>query len=301
MADEEDDFAELDATNDDDFAKFIAEGDDAPEAEPKAEPAAGDPDPAPAAEPEQPAKEQTGERPDASNPDKATVPLREHLNERDRRKAADKRADDLEKRLAELEAAAAPAKEAPAPADPLTDPEGFLKQQDDRFASVAEKQEAIAQQQAEAQFVHAVQLDVQRAKAEGPDYDAAYAFAIQSRTAELKAIHPGATDEDISGVVARDELALAQAAVQRGERPSEALKRWAASRGYQAASGGDPAAPAAKSSTVPKDEARARNQSLSSASGTKEPADALAAMGYDEQGELSDKEWEDKMRRAGRL
>lgn len=118
------------------------------------------------------------------------------------------------------------------PADPLTDPEGFARQQQEWRDSVTQSQQATVQQQQQAAFVQAVQSDVQRARSESPDYDAAYDFAIQSRKTELRTMYPAATDDEIMGVIGQDEVKLAQIAMQNGKRPSEQLKEWATSRGW---------------------------------------------------------------------
>ncbi len=248
---DEDDFLDEDTggdgTEDDAGSADVAVSDD------EGDEAGGSPEDAPAAAGDDPVASDTPKaKPQTDKPDVEAALIGELREMREERKAL----------RAEIAALKEPKKEPEAPQtipDPLTDPEGWQKYNDDRFASVDQRQQEIIEQQAQAQFVQTVQSDVQRAKAEGPEYDAAYEFAITSRRNELRALHPNATDEQIRQVIAQDELALAQTAMQSGQRPSSLLVEWAKSRGYQSA-------PAAASKP---EGAKRRNKSLGSVSGGK--------------------------------
>ena len=208
---------------------------------------AGDaPDEAPAAAGGDPAASEVPKaKPQTDKPDVETAMIAELRAMREERKA-------LREEIAALKE---PKKEPEAPAipDPLTDPEGWQKYNDERF-------DQVAQRQAQGQFVQMVQSDVQRAKAEGPEYDAAYEYAIKSRTDELRVAFPEASEQEIGQIIFQDEMGLAQAALKSGRRPSAVLVEWAKARGYQSA-------PAAGSAATPA--AKARNKSLGSVSGGK--------------------------------
>ena len=296
----------FDASDDEAFAKFLEDGPDDAEKEITSEAS----DPA-ALEQETPSEEispdtEREEAFDASEAEAAkdhpsqNIPPHVVQKERRKRQEAEARAADLEDRLAKLEAAAAPKEPEPEPApappaDPVLDPEGFAAQQqaerDTLLARVEANEQAQQQQQQYQQLAAVVGADVQRARAEGPTYDSALEFARHSRASELRALHPTATDEQIQQQVYTDELSLAQSAVQQGQSPSERMIAWASARGFQSQ---PVAAPKAQ---IPPEEARARNQTLGGKSGTKEPSNPLAKMGYDEIGELSDKEFEEKIAR----
>lgn len=300
MAGEKNDLADFDVTDDEAWAKMIA-------AEPDAEPAPVDEtvdDAAPeadteaVADPEPETAKEPERDPDDTHPAKATVPLHQLLDERDKRKS-------LEKRLADLEAASAPkAEPAPVP-DPLTDPEGYREWDERRFASIQQERQLEALQSHYA-------MDKLEAFQTVEGYKEQYQALVDDRAAELRDAFPDATAEQVQRQIQIDEINLAAQAAQAGVRPHQMVKRvldqrnaqaraWAEANGYAPPAGGAAPAPAPAAATIPKDEARARNRSLSSTSGTKEPTAALAKMGYEEQAELTDKEWEEQMRRSGML
>ena len=305
MAGEKNDLADFDVTDDEAWAKMIADGDveaEQPDADAEQDNDGSVLDLVDVVDEPEPAKgreraKEPERDPDDTHPAKATVPLHQLLDERDKRKS-------LEKRLAELEAASAPKVEPTPVPDPLTDPDGYREWDERRFASIQQERQVEALQSHYA-------MDKLEAFQTVEGYKEQYQALVADRAAELREAFPDATPAQVERQIQIDEVNLAAQAVQAGMRPHQMVKRildqrnaqaraWAEANGYAAPAGGAAPAPAAPAG-IPKDEARARNRSLSSASGTKEPAAALAKMGYEEQGELTDKEWEDQMRRAGLL
>lgn len=243
--------------------------------------------PEPAKQPERAAED--------THPAKQTVPLHDLLSEREKRKA-------LERRLEALEAASAPKQEPATIPDPLTDPDGYREYDQRRFDAMQQEQQVSA-------LRHSYAVDKLEAFQTVEGYQDQYHRLVESRQAELQRQHPGATPEQIQQQIQLDEMHVAMQAQQMGVRPHQLVRQmmeqreaqaraWAEANGYQRPA--DPAPAAAPA--IPADEARRRNRSLASASGTKEPSvpiEQIAA--YDAQGELSDKEWEEKMRRAGMM
>lgn len=185
------------------------------------------------------------------------VPLAALHEERERRKAEQKRSRELEAREARLAGRldalneAVKPKEAPRPLDVQTQPIEVLQElKDFRDQTLAERQQA---QQFE-QFKSVYAAKAQEFAKETPDFKDAYKYVVESRIAELQAI--GYDQNAASQMAAQDELNIAGKAFQDGANPAERLYALAKARGYQKSAEAPAKAPNGSTEAIPDPMAR---------------------------------------------
>ncbi len=222
-----------------------------------------------------------------------TVPHHALHEERERRKAADKRARDLEienakfkERFSIVEKLYGKQEDGPkAPPKPEEDIFGafeHLAKQVDGLAKTHEQSQAAARQSAQMQeLVGHYRNDAAKFEAQNADFKEAYNFLLQSRAQELMALGYD-TPVELQEALQREEMAIATMAFEKGRSPAETIYNLAKGRGYKKA---DPKGDAqAKLDTI--ERGAGLNKSLSSAAGTsgegEMTAEQLLAMPNDE-------------------
>lgn len=268
-----------------------------------------EPEAAPEAPPEeaqdavQPAEQVEPDVGDDAQP--KNVPLKALHSERDRRKAAEQKARELELRLARLEGRMEqPQPQASQPAAPdeiqIPDPE------EDVFGAVKGTAEEVRRMRAEIQRQQqetAQRIQVERIqtayRSEGsalisadPEFKTAYEHLIRSRQEELTALgytDPAAREQ----IIQRDELQFFLAVKQQGRDLGETLKQYAKARGWQASK---PQPPAPK--TDPNEKPKTLSGTGTSPSGPM-TVDRLIAMGEREFSAYYDKNPETVRRLMG--
>lgn len=120
------------------------------------------------------------------------------------------------------------------PVDPLLDPDGFARAQQERDRRL----EAMVMQQQQAfqarQMQEARQVDVQRAeqafRKENPDYDDAIAHVAQARAQELSMY--GLSEQQIQAQISQDANAIYDSARRMNMNPAQLIYQIAQQRGY---------------------------------------------------------------------
>lgn len=140
--------------------------------------------------------------------------------EREKRKEADKRAEEFERRLAALEK---PAEEEPQYVDPLVDPEGFRKYDEWRQKMIDQKfdqinQQSTQQSQQTQRLQQAAQAE-QQFMEKTPDYMPTVKAMADARAKELYGM--GMTGPEIQAQMAKDANAIFDAANAIGMNPAE--------------------------------------------------------------------------------
>lgn len=198
---------------------------------------------------------------DEVDPKSDVVPYGKFHRQIERRKDAETRAEANERRAAEaearanvafqrmaelMEAARPPQEEQAAPADPGQEPDyednpiGWIawRAQKDRFndhQAEAQRAQQVEHQRRSGEFQRAVTGDVERFKAQTPDYQEAVTFYWNSRGPELMAM--GYSQNEAAEIIRRDEMQIAQLALQRRQSPAATYYAIAKARGYQQGNG----------------------------------------------------------------
>jgi hypothetical protein len=141
----------------------------------------------------------------------------------------------------------------PAP-DFLKDPRGYV---DWQARQAARELKAVKDEQAQAAQLQAAQVQIQQVlthtdaaerafQVEHPDYTDALTHIRQSRTRQLKLLHPEATTEQINDAIGKEEIAIAHRLLSAGRDPAAFAYEHAQTIGYtpkaKAAAGGTAAA-----------------------------------------------------------
>ncbi|MGJ5074568.1 hypothetical protein [Bradyrhizobium oligotrophicum] len=204
--------------------------------------------------------------------------------DRQLRKAREKLAN-FEGRFAVLERASGKPGEQPQQHDGPPSPVGAVRALQARLdgQDEAAKAERTAADE-RTRFVQDYRADAAQFEQTNPDFKAAYAFLLNSRAAELRAI--GYEDpKALHDALTADEFAIAQMAFQKGKSPSEMLYALATQRGYVKADSKKPDASAAeKLDAIAR--GQAANKSLNNTGGstgdTDMTAERLLSMPMDE-------------------
>lgn len=98
---------------------------------------------------------------------------------------------------------------------------------------VAQMEQQTQRQNQEQQFIRHVATVTSQYAATVPDYKDAYTHAVTTRVAELRAL--GCPENQIATTIQRDELMIAQQALQQGKNPGELIYAYANARGYKKA------------------------------------------------------------------
>ncbi len=189
-------------------------------------------------EKEKAAADDKGKEKDKKEPEKKddTVPLAKYLDDRNRYKAELEQRDltikQIQDRLEAFEKKHAP-KEAEAP-DYVEDPQGYVDHKVQRALSAleqaskkaedqgkkAEETASKARETAELQgFMQQLSAHESRYVAANPDYHDALAHMRGIRAFQLKQFQPDITDEQISSVIAQEEINLAVQLARAGRDP----------------------------------------------------------------------------------
>ncbi|WP_316219389.1 hypothetical protein [Bradyrhizobium sp. SZCCHNR2026] len=227
---------------------------------------------------------ETGTKPQDRGPQH--VPLAALQEERNRRRDLDKQLREARERLANFEGRFAVLERStgkPGAAEQQQD--GPPNPEDDIFGAVKALQARIDGQDEAAKaeraaadertkFVRDYQADAAQFEQTTPDFKQAYAFLLNSRAAELKAI--GYEDpKALHDALTADEFAIAQMAFQKGKSPSEMLYALATQRGYVNADSKKPDTSAAeKLDAIAR--GQAANKSLNNTGGSTGDADMTA-------------------------
>lgn len=174
---------------------------------------------------------------------------------------------EAQQRVAELELQARAAQKpttVDAGPDPATDPLGALMHQLGQVqAKISELQsQQVAQQTQQTQltafqqFQNNVQALRNQFAAATPDFDAAYAHVRNARIADLQAF--GLSQAKINETIFREEVTLAENAINSGKNPAAVIYDMAKRHGYAAAPAA-PQAPAAKLEAIAAAQAAAKN------------------------------------------
>lgn len=155
----------------------------------------------------------------------------------------------------------ADAAEAEADPDFLADPKGYVDAQQKKIGDAVKKLEDQTKEQADQSKAQQALQGLINATAQAeatfveqnPDYADALTHVRAVRTDQLRMIHPDATDEQIRGAVAQEELAIAHQVLTRKGNPAEFIYGFAKTMGYTKKAAA--AAPAARR-PVDKDAAR---------------------------------------------
>lgn len=253
------------------------------EAEPEAEEATPD-GPEQETEGEQDADEtETAEEVQSSEdePKGRKVPIGELYAEREKRKQAQAKLEQMEAKVGQLENTYArvmerlngqqqpqqPVYQAPAIPAYEADPVAHLKAKIDQLeGGVSSYGQQMAQRNAMEQFQQALGYLEGQYRTQAPDYDAAVEFAKQQRDAELSAL--GYNEEARANILRQEIIGVSASAMQRGQNPAEVFYNYAKVKGWgrqqQAAPAPAPApkpapAPAQKLATVAKAQSASRS------------------------------------------
>lgn len=227
-------------------------------------------EPAPVAE-EAPDEGAESEAHEDGKPQKGHVPHAAMHKEREGRKAAERQRDELLARIEALEASQPkpePVKVEPAPVadevpDAILEPEKFNEWLKGQFQKQDGNFEQLQREAEERRILATFTEQTQRARAAKPDYDTAVTQAMQNRVAEIRAMSPGATEDQISQHVNGEVRALVQQAIAQGQDATEMLYNVALARGYRPA---ESAAPADASRMQALKKAEQNTQGLASSS-----------------------------------
>ena len=207
--------------------------------------------------------------PEPDKPPPGMVPQGALHQERERRKAAEANAQELQARIAAIEARLNPPAEIVVP-DPVLQPEAFKQFQIDQIKQrAAEKAEADRQAQEQAQerqIMARVDHDVRQFRATVPDYDQAFQYVLKARHEELAFY--GNTPEQIDQQIDVDVRSIVQKAYQQGKNPGEVFYGYAKMRGYSPAQAAkDPIPQQAAAQVNALAEAQRQTQSMATAGG----------------------------------
>lgn len=161
--------------------------------------------------------------------------LRKSLQEEQRLRA------DLQAKLDAEQALKAKAAETPAP-NPETDPLGAMMHQlnsvnktvQDLQAKLLEQRHQQEQQQQLTEFQTSMRNLRDEFTKSTPDFQAAYDHLRNTRTEDMKAL--GIPQDQINQALLRDELIIAQNAIQQGKNPAEIMYQMSKRHGYSASS-----------------------------------------------------------------
>ncbi|WP_316196292.1 MULTISPECIES: hypothetical protein [unclassified Bradyrhizobium] len=226
---------------------------------------------------------ETGTKPQDRGPQH--VPLAALQEERNRRRDLDKQLREAREKLANFEGRFAVLERASTPGGQEQAQDGPPAPEDDIFGAVkalqarldgqdeaAKAERAVADER--TKFVRDYQADAAQFEQTTPDFKQAYAFLLNSRAAELKAI--GYEDpRALHDALTADEFAIAQMAFQKGKSPSEMLYALATQRGYVKADGKKPDTSAAEKLNAI-ERGQAANKSLNATGGSTGDADMTA-------------------------
>lgn len=173
--------------------------------------------------------------------------LRKSLQEEQRLRA------DLEARLNAQTEANKPKIEAP---DPDTDPLGAMMHQlnsvnktvQDLQSKLLEQRQQQEQQQQLTEFQTSMRNLRDEYVKVTPDFQAAYDHLRNTRTEDMKAI--GIPNDQIQQALLRDELIIAQNAIQQGKNPAAIMYEMSKRHGYSPSSVKQPVQPSAKLETI---------------------------------------------------
>lgn len=219
------------------------------------------------AAPEQPEEQPPQDAPpEGEQPEKpATAPEKpEHggdlgkalREERERRRAADERAERMERTFQEAlkrmpQAGAQPGQNAPAqqqqqkpPAqipDFNQDPIGHLQAQlgvalskiNELQGHTQQQQQVSQQQQQYNQFVDTYRAAVTSYSRTTPDFGDAYNWLAQNATAEIEARYPGISAQEVQQILNAEEERIVAHAFKTGRNPAEAVYNFAKTRGFK--------------------------------------------------------------------
>lgn len=178
-----------------------------------------------------PAEAEVPAKAEAAKDEPRHVPLATLLEERKEfQRKLDEQRTQLEGKLDIIMQRREKPAEAPKPLDVDANPLEALKQTRQELQQVQQLQ---VNQSQRLQFANHVSAQVGSFKAQTPDYDAAYKFAVDSTRAELKA--RGYSDVEIPAILENGEFQLAQEALQRGKNPGQHFYEFAQARGYKKA------------------------------------------------------------------
>jgi hypothetical protein len=234
--------------------------------------------------------EQTEQQPEAKKDN--LVPHQALHEQRERRKAAEKRARDLEienakfkERFSIVEKLYGDKAEAKGPPKPEEDIFGAFEHLSKGLETVnkqlADRDAATKQEAQRNELVGHYKNDAAKFTTANPDYKDAYNHLLGSRARELMAL--GYEDQaELERALQNEEISIATMAFEKGKSPAEVIYSLAKERGYKKA---DPKADTeAKLDTI--ERGSALNKSLSSASGAsgdnEMTAESLLAMPNDE-------------------
>lgn len=246
-------------------------------AEKQAEPAPKEPETAETQQADATEHDEDGE------PKSETVPHGRFHRERELRKQAETRAQELERnysvlsdrltQLFALQQQPMPAQQQEQPdGPPSDDPVSALnwlveryKQQEQRNA----EQATMYQQQAgHQQFVNSLAQAENAFRATADDYDAALSFMAQSRDTELRLAYPMSTEQQRQQYILTEWSQMAAANFEAGRNPAQQIYELAKARGYaKAAPAPDAQAQQAAAEIAKREEARQASMSLGATGG----------------------------------
>lgn len=217
--------------------------------------------------------EQPGEKKEAEDGKKVDLVPHQALHEqRERRKAAEKRARDLEIENAKFRERFTVIKELQG----KEEPKGPPKPEEDIFGAfehlsngletvnkqLAERDAATKQEAQRNELVGHYRNDAAAFAAANPDFNEAYNHLLQSRARELQALGYD-TPAELQKALQNEEMSIAMMAFEKGKSPAQVIYDLAKGRGYKKA---DPKADAeAKLDTI--ERGSGLNKSLSAAAG----------------------------------
>lgn len=205
------------------------------------------------------AAEKPAEKPQEHKaPPEGYVPHGALHEERERRKATEKRVEAMEARFQALVAKIQekPAPQAPAAPDPNQDFPGHVQHHFNQFtqqqAELGKKVQGFEalhqQQQQEMQFMQAYQIAAQQFAARSPDFGNAYQHWLKGRLEELT--DAGYSPEQALHIRSAEERGLVAKAFEDGVNPAERLYAVAKRRGYTVPSSAPAEQPAAEKPAV---------------------------------------------------
>lgn len=245
---------------------------------------------------------------DKKDPSERTVPHGALHEERQKRKALEKRAAEYEARMAKMERAweeaqkrLQPAEDAPKAPDFDTDPAGWLKHQLETTGKTVqqlqqerEAETKLRQQQAqEQQFIARVQADEAEFTKEQPDYPEAVTWLRDKRIRMFELA--GMSPQEAAQAVYGESIYYAQNAIRSGRNPGEVFYGLAREMGY---SGPKPKQNDAAARIEKLQKGQERSSRMSS--GGESAENITLAQLAELEGEEFDKEW-NRLRKKGLL
>lgn len=274
--------------------------------EPDSEPVKATPEETPKAQAEAPAETapeaQAQAAPEVADPSddvQKVVPLKALQEERRANKELAERLAQVEQMIRQAQQPQQEPQQEEQGPDPETDPIGALKwERQKRLALEAESQ----QQQQVHRLRTIASASVQEFKAQTPDYNDAYQYAMSARMKQLAAL--GYDQQTIIQTVGNEELDLAARALNAGRNPGQVIYEFAQSWGYQpkgAAPATAPTAPAidpVTSASLQKAKAAAATSISTGGKPPKSDFDPNAMLNT--RGAAFDAQWEKFAKQAGK-